>query len=200
MNQNHQDSLEKVDNLLNLTRAKSFLGQEFLTWLWFLCESDEEWVDVKAFNDLDIRKISIWIDDKIVLESSVDKNLYTLKGGSPSQSIEAAASLRTGKAVREVKLGINILEMGEFVASLNATDLCPRGLKIPELEIDEDSETESIIEHKLLCCEAFTACLDALFLKFLNERIEDDWESSGLSHIKKWMKSRSKGFDRQLLH
>lgn len=200
MKQSHQETLEKVENLISLTRAKSFLGHEFLTWLWFVCESGEEWVEVVSPATGEKSKVSVWIDDRIVLESASDQHIYTLKGGSPSQSLEASAALRTGKSVKEMKVGFKIHEFGEFLCTLNAADLSPRGLRIPELEVDETTETDSIIEHKLMSCEAFTTALDALFLKFLNERIENDWEKGGLSNIKSWMKKRTQGLEGKLLH
>lgn len=195
-----QQILENAETLVNLTRAKGFLGFEFMSWLWYQCESDAESLTIQLPLADEEAKVALWVDDRIVLSSAVDNHTYTLKGGDPSKSLEATAALKTGKSVKEMKIGLRSEEYGEFLCTLGAEDLQPRGLKVPELEIDEETITESIIEHKIMMSEYFADCLDGLFLKFLSERIEEDWESSGLKEMQGWMTSRTKSIGNKLLH
>src|SRR5262249_10437759 len=111
-------SPEQVEHLTNLSKAKGFLGREFLTWLWYMAETYEDHLTTSGPSGEEIA-FDIWVDDRLVLEAtggSASSHENVMKGGDPSQSYEAAAALGTGKTVKELKLGINAKGYGEFTA------------------------------------------------------------------------------------
>lgn len=191
---------EHVDHLTTISKAKGFLGREFLTWLWYSAETSRESLRLEA--DGKKHEFDLWVDDRVVLEASGSVTQQSvMKGGDPSQTREAGAALATGKTVRELKIGLNVKGQGEFTAILSADDLSPRSLKLPNPNGDGASSADELpIATRLRHMDLFVALLDALFLSFLAARTADDWEKKGVSDIRSWIKTRQKGGDSGTLH
>jgi hypothetical protein len=190
---------EHVDHLATISKAKGFLGREFLTWLWYTAETSREAMRLTAAGQA--YEFDLWIDDKVVLESGGGvAQQHAMKGGDPSQSREASAALATGKTVRELKIGLNDKGLGEFTASLNADDLSPRGLKLPNPESGTAPSDELPLATRLRRMDTFLALLDGLFARFLEERTSDAWEKDGLTAIRAWIKKRQKQAESATLH
>lgn len=190
-----QLSAQHLEQLTSMPRAKAFLGREFLTWLWYMAETDEAKLEIPARERQAARPFRIWVDDRLVLESGrgmSHENL--LKGGDPARSHEAAAALACGKTVRELKLGLNIKGIGDFTAILSETDLNPRSLKLPVPDNDADQGQSSAatlpIAARLQQTELFLAALDTLFLMFIEKRVAGDFETEHLAPIREWIKKR----------
>lgn len=191
-------SPEHVDHLTTISKAKGFLGREFLTWLWYTAETIKERQKVADRNGDKELEFDLWVDDRVVLESSAGQaQQNVLKGGDPSQSREAAAALQTGKTVRELKVGFNVKGYGEYTAILGCDELTPRSLKLPNPK-DENAPAstdpdELPIALRVRHLDTFLACLDGLFVKFLDARTAESWESEGLKEMRDWVKKRQKG-------
>jgi len=187
---------EHVEQLVTLARAKGFLAREFLTWVWYQCERDAE--VIRANNPFGKGSLAatMWIDDRLILESTsgeVHENI--MKGGKPSSSNEASLGLAGGKSVKELKFGLTVEGLGDFTAVINGDDLCPRGLKLPDLTDQNDNEPKSRkvnapLGTRLQLVRVFTCYLDDLFAKFVEERMADDWQTSGLNSMRKWIRDR----------
>mgnify|MGYP006290588129 CR=1 FL=1 len=193
-----------IDELMSMGRSKAFLGREFLTWLWYLAETMQERLRVEvAGRPLEI---DLWVDDRLVLEGSAAmSHQNVMKGGDPSHSQEASASLSTGKTVREMKLGIRIKDGGDFSAVLNCEDLNPRSLKLPTPEPQEgqDGEMKAVampLVDRLNAATTFAGILDALFSRFRAARVEADWDKTVLKDMREWIKRRQKVKDSDILH
>lgn len=194
-------SPEHVDHLTTISKAKGFLGREFLTWLWYTAETSRESLTVKA--DGKVTSFDLWVDDRVVLESGGGVSQQNvMKGGDPSQSREAAAALVTGKTVRELKVGLNVKDVGEFTAILHADELSPRSLKLPTIEgaTGGPSGDDMPITTRLRQMDIFLHLLDGLFQQFLDARTSEDWEKGGLNDIRQWIKQRQKAGDSATLH
>ena len=191
MSKTSKETLEAMEKLSLMAQNKSFLGREFLTWLWFLAESDEAISLELAEGEV---SLEVWVDDKVVMESSNTKaHVNTLRGGDPSQSFEANAGLQTGKFVKEMKVGLRIDEDQEYKVLLNSQDLSPRSLVVPnEPQFQEGDEDDSydVLAFRLEKTSEFTQLFDSLFRKFLDERIDESWENESLSEIRSWIKNR----------
>jgi len=187
---------EHVEQLVALARAKGFLAREFLTWVWYQCERAPEAVRAQNPFGKGYLGATMWIDDRLILESTAgDVHENILKGGKPSSSHEASLGLSAGKSVKELKFGLTVEGLGDFTAVLNGDDLCPRGLKLPDLA-DQNSAEEHArkvaapLGTRLQLVRVFTCYLDDLFAKFVEERIGEDWTTHGLSSMRKWIKER----------
>ena len=183
--------LTHLDNLTKMARAKTFLGREFLTWLWRKAEIDGDQLQLRSGEDQPLRNVRMWVDDRIVLEDLAGVgHVYTMKGGSPSQSPEAAAALAAGKTVLELKLGLEVDGVGIFLASLRGDQLAPRTLQLPPLDDHEDLSAEDTLDRRLALMDEFVGMMDDLFSKYMEERTSKSWSASGAQHIKDWIKDR----------
>ena len=185
------DTNTYLDRLLTVCKSKSFLGREFLTWLWFQAEKNDTPFEIVTPKD-EITTFDLWIDDRVILESSGSKaHTHTLKGGDPSQSLEAAAALKSGKTVSEIKVGISVDGYGEFTFILNYQDLSPRSIQLPEI-IDEEDLVNSVspLAIRLELTRVLTSSLDKLFNEFLEQRVTEQWEDSSIDHIRSWIKEK----------
>lgn len=181
---------EHFRKIANLTQAKVFLGREFLTWIWYLAEEQSK-LEIELPHSDKKFSIELWIDDRILLESSGGTSHENLiKGGSPSHSQEATAALWEGKTVKDLKLGIRIDGIGDFIANLNCTHLVPKTLQLPVAE-NEESEIDTLTS-RIRNTNLYLNILDGLFLMFVKERTDKRWEDTGAQKIQLWIKNRSK--------
>ncbi len=198
-----ENDREHVDQLTTATRAKGFLGREFLTWLWYLAETKRERQKVPLRVGKGSYEFDLWIDDRMVMEANAgmaQQNVMT--GGDPSQSQEAGAALATGKTVRELKVGINVKGVGEFSALLGCEDLNPRSLRLPAPQ-DEAGTTavdELPIATRLGHMSVFLTVIDGLFARFLDVRTADSWEEETLPDMRSWIKKRHAAVESAKLH
>ncbi|NRA64485.1 MAG: hypothetical protein HRU19_08385 [Pseudobacteriovorax sp.] len=186
------DSLKyDLEAIANTAKAKAFLGKEFLTWFWYKAERlDGQTLTVAGKSSQ--RTFTFWVDDRLVLESHNSKvHQQTLKGGEPSQSLEAAASLQSGNSVKELRIGLNIDGLGDIYCSLSGQNLEPRTVKLPDPPEEFASfEDFNLLTYRLKATRAMIEVIDGLFGIFLLERTQDDWSNKGLSEIKTWIKGR----------
>ena len=218
---------QDLETIHTLAQSKTFLGREFLTWLWYTAETTREpmrvdWGGTSAASEGDDSgrskkknrglEFDVWVDDRLVLDgSAASAHTHVMKGGDPSHSREASVALTTGKTVSEMKIGLNVKGHGEFFALLNGEDLAPRGLKLPVPRRDDgdddgaskkrgESEGESPLGLRLRQMAVFLAVLDGLFAKFLAQRTDKSWETEGLADIRAWIRSRQKAQEGGTIH
>jgi len=187
--------------LRTMSQAKSFLGREFLTWLWYQSETHEEPLSVAGPKSSQKYMADLWVDDRVTLEAPTGKSHYhTIKGGDPSQSAEAATALMTGKTPKEIKLGMNIHGFGEYVFTLSGDDITPKSIHLPEAaESLQESEHYAPISFRLSALDALCEVIDGLFSLFMDERIDQNRHQEFRQQIREWIKARPS--DREsLLH
>jgi hypothetical protein len=194
---------EHIEQLTTLAKAKGFLGREFLTWLWYVADTTKAPIKVSPLTTDGGDKtfsVDLWVDDRMVLESTAAMaHQSNMKGGDPSKSREADVALKSGKTVRELKLGMNVKGIGEFTAMLGADDLNPRGLKLPNPDKPENlADPDDLpLVTRLKYTEAFLAVLDGLFGEFLGHRTNKKWDDGKgeLAAIRDWIKERQSRTD-----
>jgi len=180
---------ERMD-LQTLTRSKRFLGSEFLIWLWFRIEENDEMTVFPRGSSAPVR-LNLWVDDRVVTSASSGQ-INLLRGGDPANSAEAAVALLSGKSVRELKLGFNIHGVGEYRATLDATNLRPKGLVLPSFEQDEENEImPALIPLRVRQVDFFLRILDGIFSVFIDDRVSPDWEKTINNGINEWITKRS---------
>ncbi len=190
-----------VDNLATMSRAKNFLGREFLAWVWWTAETTPEITfNSRTINKKNI-KTTIWVDDRIILDAaSGQSHTQILKGGDPSRSPEASFGLRAGKEVKELRLGVRIEPLGEYRCTLERTDLAPKGLIMPTSEDMKGLDPESFAEARLRQVELFQEFLDELFRRFLDCRIATTWENDTLNQMRDWVGRRAGSKQDKVVH
>ena len=170
--------------MTNEVDGYAFLGEEFLTWLWFRLETDG--------GDFDLgngRSVGVSFDDYIRLAPAGDEEtLQTLRAGMPSRSAEAAAGLRNGRRLQEAKL---IIALGELQWSLvlDGPTMTLRSIKLPDddPEISEKNEKSSERAANFILIQEIVEQIYALFLRI---RLRPDYLTSDAERQAQWMSSR----------
>ena len=126
-----------LDVSLSYNRYK-FLGFEFLTWLWFMMDNDQEELR-RIDKDLD----SLFVGNRIVLENQLHdtKETVTIKGDDIGLE-EGILALKKGAVVTEISIVYGTGDY-EWRFSVKGENLNLGNLKPPEtgpLESAEDIE------------------------------------------------------------
>ncbi len=155
-------------DILSLLQEKSFIGQEFLTWLWWMCEQDE------AFTMADGRQLSLAMGQRLSLSptSSREGNRVALAGSDPGLA-EAREALRQGKLVDNLRLAF-VIDSEEYWLSLDATWLMPKGVRLPAAAEAEEPglDADALVLERIALLENLTQALDHLLAAFLSERVK----------------------------
>lgn len=168
-------------DLVDRINKTSYLGKEFLTWLWFRSERQEG-----LFRQVEGQEaFEIWFDDKLVLDAAVEKvkEVNSIRGESPTETAEAKAALRVGKKVADAKLRV-IRDDREWVCAVKGEELALSGVKVPGVLSRE--EDEQVLERLHLIGE-LEGVLDSLYRDFLTTRTDDTAWAAELDRIRAWV-------------
>jgi len=160
-----------------------FLGNEFLTWLWYAIETDTETIrrSDPDFLDLDV-------GNRMVLENRLanGKENITIKGDAAGLE-EALLSLRKGALITEMHL---IYKSGtlEWQFAIKGENLSFSGLKLPEIgAIESADDKEGVILEKIFLYDKPFQVIDKLFQIFIKIRLSDEWLNEIIPGMKKWL-------------
>lgn len=147
----------------------SWLGREFLTWLWF--ESERNSTHFELENIKKNKTISVNFGQSLVLEASglgADGN--TVKSDAPTQAEEARTALRTGKKVAKTRI---LIDHGEqhYEVSFSAETFTFGNVKLPTVLTSVDDER---LGERLALFDNVEAIFDGLFVKFVRLRMDSD--------------------------
>jgi hypothetical protein len=160
-----------------------FLGDQFLTWLWFLIETDQETI---RLCDPDI--VGLEVGNRMVLENRTTGGLETISiKGDAAGLEEAIVSLSKGAAVSEIQLIYKTAAL-EWVFAIKGESLSFSGIKLPEntaVQIDED--LDGMILDKLYLYENPLQLIDTLYQSFIQLRLSEKWSSQITVSIKTWL-------------
>jgi hypothetical protein len=161
-----------------------FLGNEFLTWIWFIIENDDETI---RQCDPDVQSLDV--GNRMVLEHRWANGIETvaIKGDAAGLE-EGLLALSKGAQVTEINL---IYKSGslQWQFSLKGESLSFSGLKLPETAAAEQSEDmEAIVLEKLYLYEKPFNLMDELYRHFVTLRLSKQWQPT-VTGIKKWIQS-----------
>lgn len=169
------------DGLRFLQTNRAFLGREFLTWIWFLCETQSHKINVPGYGDM-----KLYLDDKLVLSSSggsVHEN--SLRGGTPAYADEAKAALLAGKLVQEAKFILQDVER-QWMWSMRAEDLSLRGVRLPSLQAP-DAATH--IAQRVTLMQTLVDVIDHLFKTYMDLRLSKRFDVE-IARMGDWMNQK----------
>ena len=159
--------------------ADTFMGQEFLIWLWWKSEEGYANIDLPPFGAVDF-----WIDDRIRFRTTDDNpQISDIKGGAPATTAEARTAIAAGKTVESARLGLRV-KSREFSLEFRGEGLQMGGLRVPA-ECREPGE-EQLYERMFLLEEAW-GIVDAMFSRFCEDRLEPHWNDGVLPSIRRWV-------------
>ena len=164
-----------------------FLGNDYLTWIWFLIENNHNISSV--INSKDI--ITLEVGNSIVLENKLgdkSKEKITIKGDQAGLE-EGTTALKKGAFVTQINLICKINE-DEYKFTIKGESFNITGLKTPKTEIlKNEDEIEGLVLEKAFLGFNIFKVIDTLFLKYIEQRTSDEWNHKGLQDIKNWIES-----------
>lgn len=160
-----------------------FLGEEFLTWLWFRWETDGG-----EFTLAGGRVVGVALDDFLAFAApSDDETEQTLRRGLPTRTVEARTALRQGHRLKKAR--ILVAESSrQWIATLDAPSLTLTGVKLP----DDAEECENDVDRtgdRAANWLALHEILQALYARFLRERLRSDFKQTVGEAQARWMAS-----------
>lgn len=170
-----------LDLSVSYNRFK-FLGFEFLTWLWYLVDSDP--VRLKTTDMIDL---NVELGNRIVLENRMGDatETITIKGDDAGLE-EGVLALKKGAVVTELNL-IAKSDEKEWRFTLKGESLDIAGLKIPESPIETKADIEGAVIDKIFLMDTVVRWLDMTYQRFIRLRISENWKAEELPLIRKWM-------------
>jgi hypothetical protein len=166
-----------MDILARIEHAR-FLGAEFLTWLWYRAEQDGG--NLVAAD----RRLEVYFDGRLALEVDGDiKAQSVLKTDHPTETLEAAAALRSGKLVSEARILVRDGQK-DWTFTIKATDLQLKNVKIPAL-LSQDEE--QAFYERLALIEELDGHLETLFGWFATVRLDSDAWPGELEELRAWV-------------
>jgi recombination associated protein RdgC len=172
-------------DLVDLISEKRFLGQEFLTWLWFKSDTGGGAVNTSMGD------IGFVFEKHMLLEMGEgESHEKVICQGLQAELKEARTGLRMGKKLEQARIHM-IQGEYEWHMTLKASLLEFRSLKTPKTmagteEGDDDSAVEGRILDKIGLLETAYRTIDELLIQFVKLRISTDWPTE-LTQIQKWV-------------
>jgi hypothetical protein len=148
--------------------SHAFLGEEFLTWLWF--SIDREGGEFALARG---RVVGVTLEDFIAFAPSEDETCQTLRKGLPTRSPEARTALRDGRRVRAAKLTIAMGEL-QWQLVVDGSTMGLSSIKLP----DDDPEAADAAERARGRAANFVLIhelVEELYGLFLRVRLAPDY-------------------------
>ena len=162
-----------------------FLGDEFLTWLWYVIEQDPA-----IFKGVDPDLTFFEIGNRIVLEKRKKESVerITIKGENANFE-EGMLALKKGALVAELNLVCRTIEE-KWQFTLKGESLNISGFKTPKIApLESPDDLEGAILEKVFLYDKILQFLEKLYKHFIKLRTSNDWQSRVVPLIKKWMHS-----------
>jgi hypothetical protein len=173
-----------------------FLGNEYLTWLWFCIENEPHTITDPTGNT-----VSMMVHNKIVLKKAAGKTVrITIEKDSAEEAEEGMLALKGGAIVTELSLLMTIGDV-EWTFSIKGDSLQINSLK-PSVEMPEAIHSDgtpeqiedkqrcdfeaSVLDKTYLYVQAIDV-IDGLFKKYILLRLSDDWEDKTVPGMKAWI-------------
>jgi len=173
-----------LDVSISYNRYK-FLGHEFLTWLWFAMEKDEQ-----RIRGLDEEPFRLHIGNRMVLENRKRDALesITIKGDDAGLE-EGLLALRKGAVVTEMNL---LYEAGdnEWQFTIKGESLHLTSFRCPQIgPVETEEDVEGAVLEKAYLYEKAMELTDKLFKEFITLRVSDQWPKKVVPRVRKWIHS-----------
>ncbi len=178
-------------DLERAARISLALGQEFLTWLWFLSERDNGLFQTAAGE-----AFRLSVEQRVRVTGGEGEGRETAVCSGPMASLaEARTGLAAGKKVDSVRLRLE-QDMSVWTLTLDAATLSPTSLKTPKVDmrLDEGEDPESRVLEKLFLLEKAMDFLDAVWARFVAVRLSPAWEAEA-REVSVWIARRGRFAD-----
>jgi hypothetical protein len=164
--------------------SRDFLGNEFLLWLWFLTENDQDTLSLS-----DNSNVAIMLARTLSLEDPRGQTgRGTLASDAPTRLPEAKRAVQSGKLPR--KAGLTLVRHDEqYELTLIAESLSVTAAKLPAPEGDNEQARR---EDRITKIRHLIESLDLMYDAFGQHRLSETW-TKHLHKMQKWLRGREQG-------
>lgn len=176
-----------LDVAVSYNRYK-FIGHEFLTWLWFIVETEQT-----PPKDAESHGTYLEIGNRVVLENRQGDALETISiTGDDAGWEEGKLALRKGGMVVELNLCYREREQ-EWRFTVKGESLSFFGLRCPGLAaIENPEDVEAAVLEKAYALEKVIEVLDRFFYRFISLRVSTEWQKRLVPEMRKWIERSHK--------
>ena len=162
-----------------------FLGEEFLTWLWFVVATTP-----RLLEEMDQDFDSLDIGNRIVLENrkkdAVER--ITIKGDGASLE-EGIVALRKGALVTEINLVYRSIKH-EWKFTIKGESLNISSLKTPHTGLPQTPEDlEGFVLEKTYLYDKLLQFLEKIYRHYIYLRISKKWQKTVVPAVHQWIDS-----------
>ena len=170
---------------------KDFLGNEFLLWLWWMCEEHEGMVEIDVQGQSRKDKIGILFDKTLNMDCAWGVGgKQTLTGDGPTRLVEAADAMATGKWPRKAGLMIAELDSTEqWELTFQADMMIISSAKLPPTE--EVQSPRELIDARILSIRRISEIFTRMFWTYLDLRTSTSWPTRRQA-ISAWISKRKR--------
>jgi hypothetical protein len=161
-----------------------FLGQEFLTWLWWAIDNQQ--ISTLKHSE---ETISWMVGKRVVIEKRMDETLekITISGDDPAMD-EGMLALANGGLVAEIHL-ILMIANTRWEFTLKGESLSYSNIKSADIAKPLSNEAfEGALLEKAYLVEQIFKIIDKNYSDFLQVRLNQDWDKTRLQ-IKQWLQA-----------
>jgi hypothetical protein len=158
--------------------SKDFLGNEFLLWLWWYLENEDDTLKLS-----DGSEATVMMSSTLALEcprGQTGRESITHEG--PTRLPEARRAVQSGKLPRKAGLTV-VRHDAQYDLTLAAENLAVSGAKIPA---PESSEERARLEERVTQIRHLIETIDLLIDAFGVKRASDNWGKE-LARMQKWL-------------
>ena len=160
-----------------------FLGHEFLTWLWYLVETDGH-----RLGQTEPTAIVLALGKRIVLENPRENHAekVTIKGDYANFDA-GILPLRQGSLVTELSLEAKSTGM-TWDFNLKGESLSVSGMRMSSTgPIESLDDVEGALLEKIYLLETILQFIDTLFERFVRMRVTNEWDDRVVPQIRQWI-------------
>ncbi len=179
-------------DLVDLISEKRFLGQEFLTWLWWKSEERGGSILLPDRGD-----ITVVFEKHMLLEYGEGESSEKLVcSGLQAELQEARTGLLMGKKLEQARIQI-VHADHEYNFTLAAALMEFRNVKLPKTAgteggvSNDPEETEGMILERIYLFEELIRLVNELFRLFIKVRVGEEWREE-LQKIRTWVNNSVK--------
>ena len=174
-------------DLVDLIAEKRFLGQEFLTWLWWKSEERGGTIALPSIGD-----VTVVFEKHMLLEfGEGESSEKIICSGLQAELQEARTGLQMGKKLEQARIVIGHKNY-EYSFTLAAALMEFRNVRLPKTEATESDrgenpeEVEGMILERIFLFEELIRLVNIIFLSFLQVRLGEDWRDE-LIKVRAWI-------------
>jgi hypothetical protein len=159
--------------------SRDFLGNEFLLWLWYMLDSED---DTLCLADDSV--VTAMLARSLVLECPQGRTgRESIRSDGPTALPEARRAIQAGKLPRQAGLTL-VRHDQQYELTLQAETLAVTGSKLPPPEA-EDPRAQ--LGERITRLRHLVETLDLLYDSFCRLRLGDAWTKE-LAKMQKWLK------------